>query len=677
VAIASDVPGANSVRFQATAALCLALLLAAYSNFFKNAFQFDDSHIVENNLFIRSLANVPGFFTDARTYTALKQNQAYRPLVATTLAVDYRLAGGLSPTVFHASQLFQLALLGVAIWFFFRRVLDFEGPRAESPYLALFGATLFSVHTLNTETMNLMHVRSEILSALGIVGAFLVYLGAPRLRRMHLYLVPMVIGALAKTPAVVFGPLLFAWEFLRFRDDEPEGRHGGRFRQALAASWPSLVAGIVVFWFVEGFMASPSIDYGGRERLPYALTQVWLWLHYLRLFALPVGLTADTDLVLIRAWNDTRVVAGALAILGLAVTGWRCARRRDTWPVAFGLAWFGIGLLPASSVIPLAEPTNDHRPFLAFIGLTLALLAAVRLLRPRTAHRPAVIVAILIAMAVLAGNAWGTWVRNRAWRTHESLWEDVTKKSPANGRAWMNYGAALMARGELVRASECYERAALLTPNYWMLEINRGIVKGSLGDARAAEKHFLRAIDLKPGEPDSHFFFARWLSGVGRGPEAVQHLETALRLSPGAANVRSALLDLRAASGDAAGTAALARGILEVEPGDARARALADGRNPYRVPGASADTLLKTGMTLGTKREFAHSAEVYRAVLEIEPDNADALNNLGWTLGELGFFAQAVPVLEKAVALRPDFALARNNLAWARGRMTPQASVPR
>ena len=41
---------------------CAAAVLAvciAYSGHFRNAFHFDDAHTIQNNLFIRDLANIP------------------------------------------------------------------------------------------------------------------------------------------------------------------------------------------------------------------------------------------------------------------------------------------------------------------------------------------------------------------------------------------------------------------------------------------------------------------------------------------------------------------------------------------------------------------------------------------------------------------------------------------
>lgn len=656
-----------SPAFLLAAASCLALLFAAYANVFGNAFHFDDSHVVVDNLYIRNLANAGRFFTDVRTASALPQNQQYRPLVTLSLAVDYFLGHGLSTRAFHLDQLFLLVLLGIALFFFYLRVMERASPGPVNRFLALFSTTLFCVHTVNTETMNLMHARSEILSALGIICGFLVYLGSPRLRRLQVHLVPMAVGALAKTPAVLLAPLLFVWEFLSPGHEGPAARSfASRLKSALRAMAPAFVAGLALFWFVEKRMALPTHDYGGGNRIAYAQTQLWVWLHYLRLFVLPVGLSADTDLTLIPAWYDTRVLAGACALAALTWVALRCAKAPRAWPVTFGLAWFAIGLLPASSVIPLAEPLNEHRVFLPYIGLVLSAVWGGRLLLAQRVRRMSVIVAL--CFAVLASLALGTHIRNRAWLTNEGLWADVTAKSPGNGRGWMNYGTALMARGAYTRARECYERAALLTPNYWTLETNRGIVEDALGNPAIAERHFTRAIELGPQQPDTHLFFARWLARVGRGPEAVEHLDTALRLSPGSVPARSLLMDLRAAVGDVSSNAGFAREALQADPSNARARAYAEGGFPPEF-GADAAARRRAGIALGQKGDYVASALAYRAALLLEPGDADALNNLGWTVGKLGYFAQAVAPLEKAIALRPDFTLARNNLAWVKSQV--------
>ena len=57
----------------------------------------------------------------------------------------------------------------------------------------------------------------------------------------------------------------------------------------------------------------------------------------------------------------------------------RSRRRKQARPIAFGLLWFFLALLP-TSLVPLAEVTNDHRMFFPFVGLALAVFWSLRLL---------------------------------------------------------------------------------------------------------------------------------------------------------------------------------------------------------------------------------------------------------------------------------------------------------
>jgi len=94
----------------------LLLFLTAYSNSLRNAFQFDDSHVIVENLHIRDIGNIPRFFTDARTFSNVETNAAYRPVVSTTLALDYFIGRGLNPLPFHVTQLTLLAAIGAGLF---------------------------------------------------------------------------------------------------------------------------------------------------------------------------------------------------------------------------------------------------------------------------------------------------------------------------------------------------------------------------------------------------------------------------------------------------------------------------------------------------------------------------------------------------------------------------------
>jgi tetratricopeptide (TPR) repeat protein len=667
--------------FGAACGFSLVLLFAAYSNHFHNSFHFDDDHVIETNLYIRSLKNIPAFFTDARTFSSLPANSAYRPIVTLSLALDYWLGGGLDPWQFHLSQFLILLSLGLMLYCFFLTLLNMAEEHWWNRYVALVSTLLFSVHTANTETVNYICARSELLSTMGVVGSFLMYLAFPRWRRTYLYLLPMAIGALAKPPAVIFAPL-FSVYLLFFEKqlsipDLFSSHSWKRVREALWESAPAFLVGIVLFQFVDS-MNAPLANYGDGGRLQYLQTQVFAWLHYGRLFVLPLGLTADTDLKLFSDWYDTRVAAGLLFFALLLRLCWNASKSASSRPVAFGVAWFWLALLPASSVFPLAEVTNDHRVFFPYIGLSLAAGWWIALRTQRWSEsqpwlRPFVFPATsALAVLVLCGHAIGTYKRNTVWATEETLWRDVIEKSPTNGRALMNYGLTQMSQGKYAEAKSLFEKATVYTPNYSYLETNLGIVTDRTGDVRLAEQHFQRALQLQPDYVGGRYFYARWLVDQGRATEAIPHLQRAIALSPALTSARTLLINLYFAKGAGGNLHALLQETLTIAPSDPTALAYAKGEIPLSIPASDARGYYNRGVTFTNEGRHLDAALTYRQALKFDSSSADAYNNLGWSLVKLGFPQEAIPIFEQALHFRPDFALAQQNLNWAKTKFGSQ-----
>ncbi|HYN83450.1 MAG TPA: tetratricopeptide repeat protein [Gemmatimonadaceae bacterium] len=580
--------------FVAAALAATVLILSAYSNSFHNGFHFDEAYLIVNNLFIRDLANIPRFFTDARTFSTYLPNANYRPLNAVTYAFDYWRAGGLNPVQFHVTQIVLLLATGTLLWLLYRHIFRDTGETRPAEGAALFAAALFCIHTGNTQTVNYISARSELLSGLGVLGGFIVYIQKPEWRRYYVYLIPPAVGALAKTPAVMFAPLFLAYLLLieqQLALAEIFSRRGWpQVRSVLFRSVPAFLMAVVMYKFVEG-MNPPGQTYGGGSRMDYLATETWVWVRYVRLFFFPSGLSADTDLKPFTSWLDARVFAGLVLLAVSVVCMWRASRSRELRPVAFGIAWFWIALVPSSTIFPIGETTNDHRVFFPFMGFTAAIVwwAVVlfqRAARKNASFRRAIGTFALPACALILGiHAIATYNRNRVWLNEETLWADVTIKSPRNGRGLMNYGLTQMRQGRYTVARDYFTRAYVFNPNYPTLHVNLGIVTDAMGDTAAAEGWFLRALHLDPNYQAGHSFYARWLARHGRPKEAISHLERAVVLSPGDLEARHALLELYAATGDNAKLASLVRDILALAPGDSVARAYAT-----RIPPQVNDT---------------------------------------------------------------------------------------
>jgi len=566
--------------------LAVGAIWGAYSNHFHNSFHFDDGTVIQNNAYLRSLKNIPLFFRDATTFSSFPTNAAYRPLTSASFALDYWRGGGLDPFTFHVTQWTLHLLLGVLIFFFVKRVLRDAGPASASSGLALFGATLFCLHRANSETVNFLTLRSEILSTLGVVGSFVFYQYGPKWRKSFLWLLPATAGAFAKQSAIMFAPL-FAIYLLLF-PGEAEGEIGPRTRRFawLRLSAPAFVlAGL--FYVLQGRLGGPRLIYGATPPLTYLQTQTFAWLHYFRLFLVPLGLSADSDWAAIPHWFDTRVFAGVLfALLFVGSAAVYASKRAAGRAFVFGALWFFVALAPSSSFFSLSEMINEHRPYFPYIGLILCLTAVsgdllfspgARWPSPR-ARRTAVVLAVLLLIA----HAAGTFERNRDWRSEETLWKSVTEASPGNGRAWMNYGLIFMARADYANARFCFERAQTLVPNYDVLEVNLGILEGATNHPAEAERHFLRAISLNSNIAMTNFYFGRWLHENRRDREAAAHLIAAIAVSPADLDARHLLLQVYRDLGERDEACSLAKETLKIAPGDAESGATARANCPPR-----------------------------------------------------------------------------------------------
>ena len=89
---------------RAHAALLAVVCLGIYSNNFHHDFQLDDSHVLLTNPSVRSLANIPKYFVDPSTFTSLRANVEYRPVLQATYALNYRM-GGYNTWWWHLTQI--------------------------------------------------------------------------------------------------------------------------------------------------------------------------------------------------------------------------------------------------------------------------------------------------------------------------------------------------------------------------------------------------------------------------------------------------------------------------------------------------------------------------------------------------------------------------------------------
>ena len=527
-------------RFFRLGILLVIATTVAYSNHFFNSFHFDDFHTIVNNVYIKDIRNIPLFFQDGATFSSLPTNQSYRPVVTTTLAIDYWLGRGLRTTFFfHLSTFILFLVQGACMYILYLGIFRSSFRHEWNRHAALSAVAWYLLHPAGAETINYIIARSDSLSTLFVILSFVLFIHSPACRRFHLYLVPLAAGCLAKPIAAIFAPLLLAYVLLF--EENPSWTDP--FRKTL----PSFAFCLILLAFI-GRMEPPTWVPGGASGYHYVITQPYVILRYFTTFFLPLGLSADTDWKPLASIADVRFVAGSLFVAALLVIAFVSARKDRLRPISFGILWFLIALLP-TSLIPLAEVTNDHRVFLPYIGLVMAVSwsIALALARWKESAPPHWAFSRWVATGItilLAAYAYGTAQRNEVWRSEETLWRDVARKSPENGRGLMNYGLALMGKGDYRGAEKYFTDALRQYPSYPYLHVNMGVLKAATGEPGKAERYFRNAIALGPGYPECYFHYAKFLKGGKRYDEATGNLEKALKLAPAHLDARNLLMDI-------------------------------------------------------------------------------------------------------------------------------------
>lgn len=75
--------------------------------------------------------------------------------------------------------------------------------------------------------------------------------------------------------------------------------------------------------------------------------------------------------------------------------------------------------------------------------------------------------------------------------------------------------------------------------------------------------------------------------------------------------------------------------------------------------------LLQEAITLHRAGRVRRAADIYRAILTVEPRHADVLHLLGLSERQLGNFDRAIDLMQQAVSINPDVAMFHSNLAEA------------
>ena len=644
--------------FIGLAFLLFVMVCIAYANHFNNPFQYDDGHAIVNNYYLRDLKNIPLFFKDAVTSCTYAPNQIYRPLNTTLNAIDCAIGGKGMPVPFyyHCSIFITFLILGVFIYLFSIKIYNVAFQHRLNTYIALLTTAVFMLHTATSETINYIYERSDLASTLMVLVALCVFTYDKHLRKYQIYIIPMVLGLLIKEPAVMVAPFAFLYMFLFEENLGFNKLFSSTSLKLLVKVAPAFVIAAVVFLFEQ--QMSPSRWAAGSylatsadaERIPYLLTQPMVMIHYFNNYIFPVNLSADSqDWEYITNPFDERVVFPVMFICFTLYLAYKASLQTKTRPIAFGILWFYLALAPNSSIIPFPEVIRDLRTFFAFIGLTIAVVWALFLLYTKyetIISKNAVLRGSLIALMSIffIAHTYGVRQRVKVWSTEESLWKDVTEKSPNNGRALMFVGKDMMERGEYKGALDYLTRAEVKWPTNQYIQLNLGVLYNELKNTAKSDQAFKNALQFDPQNPDCFAFYGVTLISNGRIAEARDIVDRGLRFNPNHPDLLKMKAQL-SSMGNVKSKLETLEESVKLHP--------------------TADDYINLSVEYYNNARYADCIHAAEEALKLHPDFDLAYSNICAANNALHDWDKAIAAGQKAVSLSPNTELYKNNLKIA------------
>lgn len=374
-----------------------------------------------------------------------------RPLLMLTYWGNFAISGT-DTFSYHLVNLLLHSLATAVVYLIAGHLCGLAGIGKNS-WVSLFAAGIFLLHPLQTESVDYIAGRSEIVSGLFMLGGWLIFLRNFEGRISISVAVAILLCAagavLSKESGISLVVILAGTDFY--------WRHGtirDQLRKRVFLYVPAVLGAMAAGGIILAQLRT-SVTAGfaaGASPFEYLLTECHAIMIYLRLFFYPAGQNLDWRLPIYHSIQSghAALYAGLMALLaGSIVYLYRRARL-----ASFGLLFFFVTLAPTSSLVPLQDALTERRMYLPVFGLAIVLMAGLAgMSRFETISR-ATMAAVLLALAVVSH------ARSEVWSSDIGMWQDSLAKNPGNARGHTWLAGAYMLRRDCIQAAREYKAAA-------------------------------------------------------------------------------------------------------------------------------------------------------------------------------------------------------------------------
>lgn len=587
--------------------------LVIYHQTFGFDFVFDDNEFIVINPYIKNLSNF---------HLIWKVLPKTRLIGLASFAFNYHF-NQLNPFGYHVFNFLIHVLAVTLVWAISKQLFTIVGylPSKnrlcqELPFII---ALLYLIHPCQTQAVTYISQRFESMATLFYLSSFYAYLKGRTSKNPSNKVILFVlsaglafIGILTKEVAVTIPIMVLAAEWILWPKDFKALVSNKKFIAFLAGAllfgliFMKLVKIDLSIFFNFGPISSASHDGDIITSQNYLLTQMRVFLTFIRLLIFPIHQTVDYDYPLSHSLiNPPLTLIGALTI-GLII--YLVIRLRQRLPlVALGLAWilitFSINMAPRIDLI------FEHKLYLISFGF---ILAVVYFLFTVLSRKVFIILLICITMAL----SFASFKRNQIWKNSTTLWEDVIRKSPNKQRVYVSLGKAYLKEKRYPEAIAIFNHALLMNPNDYVSHLNRGMAYEAIGLEDDALKDMNEAVFYNPNNYVPYILRASIYTKQKNFQAAMADANEAIHLRPYFQY------------------GYITRGIIYLQEGDID-EALKDFTEALRIAPYDLDALNNRSAVYFSQKKYELALQDLDKATKANPNNPSVLKNRNLCLIEL------------------------------------------
>jgi tetratricopeptide (TPR) repeat protein len=263
--------------------------------------------------------------------------------------------------------------------------------------------------------------------------------------------------------------------------------------------------------------------------LVFYLTQIF--------YPVPSRLSIEHDIAistsLFNPWTTLPCIAIVLLLVALGLSQ---IKKRPV--LAFGILFYFLNHVIESSVLGL-ELIFEHRNYLPSLFLFFPVSVGIKWVVDYYYAEKRLMYYMLISFFTLLiiGIGSSTYIRNMAWASEKSLWEDAMIKAPLSARpahnlAWGHYEVV----GQYDKAMELYKKSVLLRWHSYSYKADAFYGMAGIyfrkGKYRRAVELYRKGLKFSPKDEMTHQQLALSLMRLGRWDEALKNIDFILSRLP-------------------------------------------------------------------------------------------------------------------------------------------------